>query len=193
MSELLQNNYNVKETLVMSTKAQQALVDAFNELVLERRYEEIHVADVIKRADVSRSTFYEHFRNKEEILCNNLEAVMFPIANASAGSESAESLSLILDHFAEVTPLALAYFHSPLSQVMSGILGKLTEEVMDSSFAKRIYRIPRNLVSLQLAEANLGLIKAWLESDPRIEAIRIASQIIDGSKALLGSCSESHH
>lgn len=170
----------------MTTKARQMLVRAFNELVLERRYEEIHIADIIKRADVSRSTFYEHFHNKEEILCHNLRAVFIPIAEACVGTGSRKSLVDVLAHFTDVQPLAIAYFSSPLSQVMSELLGHLIDERLPSSTLCSGISIPASLLSMQVAESTLGLVKAWLNStETRIDAYTIADQVISSSRAVL--------
>ncbi|MET7770375.1 TetR/AcrR family transcriptional regulator [Nocardia sp. NPDC005366] len=37
-------------------------------LMLERGYERISVSDILERADVGRSTFYAHFRDKDDLL-----------------------------------------------------------------------------------------------------------------------------
>jgi AcrR family transcriptional regulator len=37
-------------------------------LILEKPYDEITVQDILDRADVSRSAFYAHFRDKDELL-----------------------------------------------------------------------------------------------------------------------------
>src|SRR5262245_465000 len=42
----------------------QALID----LILERGYDKTTVSDILDRADVGRSTFYTHFRDKDELL-----------------------------------------------------------------------------------------------------------------------------
>jgi AcrR family transcriptional regulator len=44
------------------------LTDAFVGLVIERGYERVTVADILQRADIGRSTFYAHFRDKEALL-----------------------------------------------------------------------------------------------------------------------------
>ena len=49
-------------------KTRAALLDAFGRLVLERGYADIRIADVIRQANVGRSTFYEHFRSKDDLL-----------------------------------------------------------------------------------------------------------------------------
>jgi AcrR family transcriptional regulator len=44
------------------------LMRAFTELMAERGYAGVRVGDLVARAGVSRSTFYEHFAGKEECL-----------------------------------------------------------------------------------------------------------------------------
>jgi len=48
-------------------KTRRALGDAMFDLLTKKRYEAITVQDVIDRADVSRSTFYAHFVDKDEL------------------------------------------------------------------------------------------------------------------------------
>ncbi len=49
-------------------RTRQFLRDAFLSLLKEKRYEDISVQDIIKRADVARSTFYAHYVDKEDLL-----------------------------------------------------------------------------------------------------------------------------
>jgi AcrR family transcriptional regulator len=50
----------------MSGDARQRILDAFRQLALESGFDAISVRDVVARAAVARSTFYEHFENKHE-------------------------------------------------------------------------------------------------------------------------------
>jgi len=49
-------------------RTRRLLSDALVALVLERGYDRVTVADVLARADVGRSTFYGHFRDKDDLL-----------------------------------------------------------------------------------------------------------------------------
>ncbi len=49
-------------------RTRMVLHQALIELILEKRYDKITVQDIIDRADVGRSTFYDHFLDKEDLL-----------------------------------------------------------------------------------------------------------------------------
>lgn len=48
-------------------RTQQSIRNALLELILEKHYDAISVQDIISRANVGRSTFYLHFRDKEDL------------------------------------------------------------------------------------------------------------------------------
>lgn len=49
-------------------RTRRLLTEALMELIRERSYDDVTVQDVLDRADVGRSTFYAHFRNKDHLL-----------------------------------------------------------------------------------------------------------------------------
>ena len=53
-----------------------ALTRALVDLVLEKRYRSITVQDLLDRADVGRSTFYSHYRGKDDLLLRSFEAML---------------------------------------------------------------------------------------------------------------------
>ena len=52
-------------------RTRRLLTEALHELIRERDYDTITVQDILDRADVGRSTFYAHFRNKDHLLLGN--------------------------------------------------------------------------------------------------------------------------
>ncbi|HEY8473361.1 MAG TPA: TetR/AcrR family transcriptional regulator [Natronosporangium sp.] len=58
---------------VRRTKA--LLRSALLELIQEKGYDRLTVQDIIDRADVGRSTFYAHFRDKEDLLLYGLAEI----------------------------------------------------------------------------------------------------------------------
>lgn len=57
-------------------RTQQSLRNALIELILEKHYDTISVQDIIDRANVGRSTFYLHFRDKEDLFRGDWERVL---------------------------------------------------------------------------------------------------------------------
>ena len=49
-------------------RTKRLLSEALRQLIRERDYDSITVQDILDRADVGRSTFYAHFRNKDHLL-----------------------------------------------------------------------------------------------------------------------------
>ncbi|MEM6707029.1 MAG: TetR/AcrR family transcriptional regulator, partial [Acidobacteriota bacterium] len=50
------------------TRTKRLLRQALMELVREKDYARITVQDILDRADVGRSTFYTHYRDKDDLL-----------------------------------------------------------------------------------------------------------------------------
>jgi len=59
-----------------SQRTRQLISDAFVELLLEKGYEAMSIRDVIERANVGRSTFYSHFKDKEELFVSQLDRLL---------------------------------------------------------------------------------------------------------------------
>jgi len=50
-----------------TSRTRRSLSEALVELIKEKRFDDITVQNVIDRADIGRSTFYSHFRDKEDL------------------------------------------------------------------------------------------------------------------------------
>jgi AcrR family transcriptional regulator len=59
-----------------SQRTRQSLSAALFELMLEQRYDEITVQNIIDRANVGRSTFYAHYLDKEDLLISDFTRVL---------------------------------------------------------------------------------------------------------------------
>ena len=53
-------------------KTERLLHDALSSLIHEKTYDEIVVKEILARANVGRSTFYAHFRDKDELLVTGI-------------------------------------------------------------------------------------------------------------------------
>src|SRR6476646_4543473 len=73
-----------------------ALRTALIDLMLEKHYDSITVQDIIDRANVGRSTFYSHFRDKEDLLVGDWKRFFQLIAdNTNLTSDRGKSVAPI--------------------------------------------------------------------------------------------------
>jgi AcrR family transcriptional regulator len=69
-------------------RTQGLLREALASLVHEKPYDAIVVKEILARANVGRSTFYTHFRDKDELLVSGIHEMLRSSAPAAAGTTS---------------------------------------------------------------------------------------------------------
>lgn len=149
------------------------IFDAFKELVLSKRYDDFRVADVIKRASVGRSTFYEHFRNKDDVLLSSLEPLFNVLAEVGAGRGVRGEVFFVLDHFWEQRSLARIIFAGPLYEKLTRKLA----DMIESRLGKKDQ--PARLIAAMRAGAILAAIRAWIGGEFSISADAFAGSLLE--------------
>jgi AcrR family transcriptional regulator len=82
-------------------RTKELLRAALLSLIKEKGFERVTVQEIIDRADVGRSTFYAHFRDKEDLLVYGLEELREPFASAADSERAGRSPTLaVFEHFA---------------------------------------------------------------------------------------------
>lgn len=160
-----------------------ALVRAFNELVLEGADGEIRVVDVIRRADVGRSTFYEHYSSAEDIHMQALAAPMSVLADALSGTRDPGSLKCLLDHFWDLRCRARKTFTA--TKTRDRIARFLADQVHERLEAESGGSPDVMLVARQLAESALGLVRAWLAGEVVCSSRSLADAIVKSSDLIV--------
>lgn len=145
-------------------RTRRALFDAFFDLVLSRPYDEITVDEIIARAGVGRSTFYEHFKGKDEILAESVRTPFAILADAMRPRDNTQDLLMLLDHFWQNRAIAPTLFKGSARQVLVDALVQLIEErfKQDRVESPNPLLVPPRLAAMQLAESLLAPITAWV-------------------------------
>lgn len=162
---------------VQRTRA--ALVGAFIELVLDRRYDQITVADIVDRAGVGRSTFYEHYENKDELLKAGLMGPFSVLADAVAGDCDPARLRQTVEHFWENRRVGNVLFGGPTRHLVTRTLAAAMEARL-STPSRRLARrsdLPLGLACAYLAAAQIGLLSEWLSGHSPCPAAVIAREL----------------
>lgn len=162
--------------------SRQALLGALIELVLTRSYEEISVADIAARAGVGRSTLYEHFRGKDAILATSLAYPFGTLADAVLPADNTQALIGLLEHFWHNRALGRELFSGPLRRHAVAVLVRLVQERLRSR--RGTWLVPPRLAAIQIAEALLAPVIAWVLSAPVCPAPRLARALRESAVAL---------
>ena len=134
-----------------------AIVEAYNELVVQQRQEDITVAIVTARANVGRSTFYQHYAGLDALFAEAVARPLAVLAETAVGSSGPNSLEGLLRHFWENRRRAREMLAGRSGARISRLLASLVEERLVGDFI-----IPHRLVSVLLAETAFAPVRAWL-------------------------------
>ena len=69
-------------------KTQSLLRDALVSLIHEKPYDAVAVTEILERANVGRSTFYTHFRDKDELLASCIHDMLRSVQSAALRSSA---------------------------------------------------------------------------------------------------------
>lgn len=159
-------------------RTRELLQKALIELIRERGYEAITIQDIVDRANVGRTTFYLHYRSKDDLFMSCHEAI---VSEFQSGPLYAHPLSREELLSPEAPPtMTLAYRHldearTRLYPIFQGRDGPLIlRRIRDSSaqaieanlravFAGADSTIPLDVLANYLAGAQIALVQWWLE------------------------------
>ena len=133
----------------VSGHSRHAILRAFRDVVLENRLREIRVVELVRRAGVARSTFYEHFDSLEDVLRESLQVPLGVLAATARGKKNGNALEFLLNHMLERRTDALA--------LLDGEAGSMVRNTL----ADMIGGSP--VTAYAVAGAQLATIAAWLE------------------------------
>lgn len=158
-------------------RTHERLGSALLALILERPIDDVTVQDVLDRASVGRSTFYLHFRDKDDLLLSQLEMFLETMSTAlSIRKEASHRVVPVAELFAHIGNQnklyrALAdcgrltdFFDLAQGYFARGIEQRLTESKRLPNL--RLSKLPQRELgarSSALAGSMLSLLRWWLD------------------------------
>jgi AcrR family transcriptional regulator len=159
-------------------RTRRLLREALFALVLEKGYDRVTVRDVLERADVGRATFYEHFRDKDDLLvsgADELRALLRRhLAEAAAAGEAGERLELASAVFEHAAAHRQVY-RALVGRRAGTVVQKYAREQLATLLREHIEQVatsygvtpavPGEVTAEYLVNAFLGLLSWWLDGD----------------------------
>lgn len=151
-----------------SQRTRHLLGDALVELIREKDYSAITVSDIIGRANVGRSTFYTHYRDKDALFVGELDRVIEILSQNIPGQEEIPffpSLGLFR-HVGEEFELYKALLWTPGIDLLIKHLQKSISQRVEHGLqtSGRGFDIPNPVLASFIAGSFLTLLKWWLEN-----------------------------
>ncbi|HEY4441520.1 MAG TPA: helix-turn-helix domain-containing protein [Candidatus Elarobacter sp.] len=168
-----------------SARTRAAILTAFYHLVLDRGYDGFTVRELIEHAGVGRSTFYEHFENKDAVFESSVARPLVVLADALLDDASPELLRTLVEHFRENRRFARVTFGGSARFVMERVLARLVAERLPPRPVSSAGAIPADLRPHAIAAAQLGIVAAWVTA-PSCDAEELARALRGAGRALIG-------
>jgi AcrR family transcriptional regulator len=159
-------------------RTRELLRRALFSLVQEQGYGRITVQDIIDRADIGRSTFYAHYRDKDDLLLSGFQDIRSALAAEGAAAEQAAGAT---SQFLQ--PLLVVFRHveghrhvwQPLTrkggaEVVTRIMRDNVTDLIRAHLRSQFPGLGRNQPQLEaavqfVASACIGLLLWWLDND----------------------------
>jgi len=172
-------------------KTVKAIKQAFSRLISEKRYSEITVQDIIDEADIGRSTFYEHFKTKDEILVSLCSDIFKHVFSYELTPEKYHNFSNTND-YKHIVEHTLHHFGEDKA-TLKGILGSEGKDVfmrdirqhlneLIRNYLLTVYpcdKFPEDLLINHLITSLIEITIWWLDRDCKETPEEIAAYYLD--------------
>lgn len=166
-------------------RTRQALMSAFVQILLEEGFDSVSVERVAARANVGRSTFYMHYKSKEDILRQSMTNPSISLAKLVGGNLTVESILPLLEHFKEQRRRNRIFFLWPIRPIWVSRLAELIEPRLATLVRVAGGRpiVPLPLLALQIAEGQIGLVANWLLGQQAVRNEAVAEALLAATRA----------
>lgn len=167
-------------------KTRAALHGAFLGLLLDQGYDALKIGDVAARANVGRSTFYEHYRTKHDLLNASISAPFAVLADLVFSPAASEHLHGLLQHFRDNQRVARVLLAWPTRPKLAATLAELIAERLAHVEALRP-QLPLEAIARQIADSQLSLVETWVLGRPACELAAVADALRRATSGLLNA------
>lgn len=151
-----------------SERTRAALHGAFVDLLLEHGYEALRIEAIAARANVGRSTFYEHYRTKHDLLQASIARPFSVLAELVDPACPIAPAIALLRHFRDHQQVARVLLGWPTRPLLGHTLSGLVADRLKRRSGSAP-RIPFEVAASQIAAAQLALVDMWLQGRPGLD------------------------
>lgn len=166
-------------------KTRSALHEAFVTLLLEQGYEALKIGQVADLANVGRSTFYEHYRTKHDLLVASIRKPFSVLADLVEPGAGTERIPALLRHFRDNQHVGRVLLGWPVRPLLGQALtGLITLRLARAPLGAAL--LPAEVIARQVAETQLALLECWILGRPACGIEAVTEGLKRCSAALVG-------
>ncbi len=174
-SKLFRKGENDVKPLKFDRRSQRTralLSEALVALMMEKRYDDITVRDLLDRANVGRTTFYAHFQDKDDLLQSGFGRIVDQLSQGPVGAGAPAGQLLpsleLLRHIQSHRFLYLAMFRSQaITFIVKNIQGQFSgwiEQRLALLAGDHVPTVPLSVLANFVAGTFLTLVQWWMDS-----------------------------
>ena len=150
-------------------RTQHLLMDALVALAQEKSYDAITIRDITEQADVSYSTFFRHYTEKDELLAEVLKSVIHQLRallNHNPNRTKQEEGILIFQHVAQNQAFFRVMFSSQgTNRVLETTRAEIVADILRAADIPTNNPIPPEILANHIVATILALVRWWLDHD----------------------------
>jgi AcrR family transcriptional regulator len=158
-------------------RTQDLLRRALLSLIQEKGYDRITVQDILDRADIGRSTFYAHYRDKDDLLRAGFQDIRAALAaerdaaeRPGSKAELLEPMHAVFDHVGRHRQFWASLSRKGGADLVTRILHQSVSDLVREHLRSRFPETQADQTRLEAAiqfvtGACMGLVIWWLEND----------------------------
>lgn len=157
-------------------KSREALYSAFIALIVERGYDAISVQEIINAADVGRTTFYAHFKSKDELLLFGFQRLrdgLHSLVDRANSEGTWQFVEPLLQHAKAHRGLYLALLNGGGGRLAEREFQSIVEDMVVHELAGQ--SSDRMAVAL-LSGALIGAVRSWIERGANDRLANVATR-----------------
>lgn len=167
----------------MVDRTQRAIVDAFNRLIADRRFDQITAVEIAAEAGVSKATFYRYFKDKYDVMNRNYQVLLDQNALAE-GCRGYRDLyrKLFAAGTSELAPIRGAFQSMGVNSLENYVFGYSREFVVRVTKLNREGRGLTPAEDLQLDVFCYGVSKMyrkWIYGEYRVDVGEAADKLFE--------------
>jgi AcrR family transcriptional regulator len=161
---------------VRAARTRASLQEALLALARERGLDEITIADITERAGVNRSSFYQHYSDKDVLLADALDEAVEQVETSIrqlSGPIPGPPVELLtyLRHIEQNVALYRRVLGDTGSAIVTARVRNRIERLVTDSIRDAemptLQGVPIEVIAAGITGSALGVVRAWLEREPR--------------------------